>query len=225
MTRFIDQYAPDEMPGFPCRSSPRWSTRITQVDSGAEHANQRWAHPLYKFTLPDAAREAAIWQRVRDHWLVMRGPLHTWPFRDPLDFASRSLDEANTTPVITGMDQVIGTGDGAKTTFQLVKTYTVGAQSYERTIYLPIVSTVLVTINGVNAADYLPGSPTMTWSVTRLGGQVTFSEAPQAGHIVRAGYLFDVEVRFADDNAFDSILVDAEVGGYADITLFEVRPC
>ena len=37
MTRFRDVYAPAEMPGYPCVSSPRTSTTIVLVSSGAEH--------------------------------------------------------------------------------------------------------------------------------------------------------------------------------------------
>lgn len=219
MSRFVDEYAPKEMPGWPCLSSPRWSTNIVQVDSGAEQANQRWEHPLYRFMLPEAVREHSIFEAVRDHWLAMRGPAHTWPFRDPLDFASAPLPAPNTVPTISMTDQVIGTGDGAKTQFQLVKSYTRGGQSYDRTIHLPVADTVVVSVNG---ADPEPGNP---WTVSRPGGVVTFDTPPSPGHVVRAGFLFDVEVRFESDDAFDGIAQTYGVGGFADITLVEVRPC
>lgn len=222
MTRFVDEYAPADMPGFPCLSSPRWSTAITQVDSGAEQANQRWQHPLYRFTLPEAVRRHSVFEALKDHWLAMNGPAHTWPFRDPLDFASRALPAANVAPAVTMADQVLGMGDGAKTSFQLVKTYARGAQTYTRTIHLPVADSVLVSIAGADPATL---SPPIGWSVSRPGGVVTFDSPPGPGQIVRGGFLFDVEVRFETDNAFDGIVQSYQVSGFADITLVEVRPC
>lgn len=222
MTRFVDEYISDCVPGYPCLSSPRWSTSITMVDSGAEQVNQRWEHPLHRYNLPEAVREQDVFEGIRDHWLVMRGPVHTWPFRDPLDFASVALNAPNTVPVVTGLDQIIGTGDGAATVFQLKKTYTRGVQTYTRFIYHPIVSSVIVTVAGVNPLTF---SPPMTHTVNRLTGEITFSYAPAPGQIVRAGYLFDVEVRFESDDAFDGIVRTYGLGGFADITLVEVRPC
>lgn len=219
--RFIDEYAPPEMPGFPCLSSPRWSTAITQVDSGAEQANQRWAHPLYRYTLPEAVRDHTVFEAVRDHWLAMRGPAYTWPFRDPLDFASAALTAPNLVPTISSTDQVIGTGDGKATEFQLVKQYARGSQIYSRRIHLPIVSSVLVSLNGVPQPI---GSPP-AWIVSRPDGVITFAEAPAFGAVIRAGFLFDVEVRFESDDAFDGIVRSYQVSGFADLTLVEVRPC
>lgn len=219
--RFVDEYAPPEMPGFPCLSSPRWSTAITQVDSGAEQANQRWAHPLYRFTLPEAVRDHAVFEAVRDQWLAMHGPAHTWPFRDPLDFASQALSAPNVAPTVTMTDQVIGTGDGETTAFPLVKQYTRGSQTYSRLIHLPIVSTVLISINDVAQPI---GSPP-AWTVSRPGGVITFATAPGFGAVIRAGFLFDVEVRFESDDAFDGIVRSYHVSGFSDLTFVEVRPC
>jgi uncharacterized protein (TIGR02217 family) len=212
----------DEVPGYPCMSTPRWSTAITAVDSGAEQANQRWEHPLHRYTLPDAIREHSTFELLHDHWMVMRGPLHSWPFRDPLDFASVGLDLPNTVPAISNLDQVCGTGNGATLDFQLKKTYTRGSQTYTRLIYHPVVSTVVVSVAGV---DPLTLSPPMTHTVDRLTGIITFSYAPAPGQIVRAGYLYDVEVRFESDDTFDGIVRTFSVSGFADLTLFEIRPC
>jgi len=222
MTRFVDAYLPDCVPGYPCVSIPRWSTNIVSVDSGAEQVNQRWDHPLHRYNLPEAVRAHNIFEAIHDHWLVMRGPAYTWPFRDPLDFASRALLRPNTTPAITGLDQVCGTGDGFALQFQLQKTYTRGGQTYTRIINRPIVSTVVVTVAGV---DPLTLGPPMTYSVDRLTGIITTSYAPSPGQIVRAGFLFDVEVRFEADDSFDGVVRTFGLGGFADLTFVEVRPC
>lgn len=216
MSRFKDVYLDSQVPGYPCVSSPRWSTEIVQVDSGAEKANQRWANPLMRFTLPEAVRDMSIFNAVRDHWLVMRGPLYTWPWRDPLDFASVNLDEPNQVPVITGTDVEIGTGDGFETEFQLIRTYTRGSETYSRKITLPILNTVIVTVDNLEVSNY---------SVSRPGGVITFDSPVPNGDIVRAGFLFDVEVRFEDDLSFDGIVQSFGLGGFADINLLETRNC
>lgn len=222
MSRFLDVYLDRCVPGYPCMSSPRWSTSITHSDSGAEQANQRWEHPLSRYTLPQAFRDHNVYEAVRDHWLITRGPLRSFPFRDPLDFASVALTRPNVVPGITLTDQVIGTGDGITVAFQLQKTYTRGGQSYTRTVVHPVVSTVKVSINN---ADPLTGGSPNPWTVDRLTGVVTFTTPPAPGAVVRAGYLYDVEVRFESDESFDGLLQDYGVSGFADLVLIEIRPC
>jgi len=222
MTRFIDTGIPDEVPGFPCISSPRWSTDLQQVDSGAERANQRWVHPLHTFILPEAIREQATFEIIHDHWMAMRGPLQSFPFKDPLDFASAPLVQPNFVPTLSRTDQPLGTGDGSTVAFQLKKEYTRGSQTYTRDIFHPVVSTVIVAFDGVDPDTF---SPSQTFTVNRLTGIVTFDIAPTPGVVIRAGYLYDVEVRFDSDDAFDGIVRTFGVGGFANLTFTEIRPC
>lgn len=216
MTRFVDEYIDPCVAGYPCLSSPYWSTSIAQVDSGSEHALSRWAHPLHKFTLPEAVRDMDVFNAVRDHWLVMRGPFHTWPWRDPLDFASVPLAQPTVVPTISASDQPLGTGDGVRQTWQIVKRYTRGAQTYDRVIRLPIVASLLVAVNG---------TPTTAYTVTRPGGFITFDSPPAAAAVLTCGFLFDCEVRFESDDSFDGVVRTFGLGGFADITLLEVRGC
>lgn len=220
MNRFKDAYLHECVPGYPVYCSPRWSTKIAMVDSGSEQIAQQWEHPLNRYVLPEAVRDMTIFQSVRDHWLVMRGPAFTWPFRDPLDFASRPLDRPNEQPVVTDEDQIIGTGDGVTNKYQLIKTYTVGGESYTRTIYLPVVSSVVVKLH-YNELD----PPPPGWTVDRETGIITFDFAPVGGRLITAGFLFDVPVRFENDQSFDGITSSFSLGGFSDVTLLEVRPC
>ena len=222
MSRFRDVYLSDCVPGYPCLSSPRFSTRLPAVDSGAEGVNQRWEHPLHAYRLPEAVREHSTFEAIHDHWLIMRGPAYTFPFRDPLDFASVALPAPNQAPTVTGLDQVIGTGDGAAEVFQLRKTYTRGGFTYTRDIFHPVVASVIVTVDGADPATF---SPPMTYTVSRTTGQVTLSYAPAPGRVIRAGFLFDVEVRFEADDSFDGIVRTYGISGFADLALLEVRPC
>jgi uncharacterized protein (TIGR02217 family) len=216
---FIDTYLPEEVPGYPCVSVPRTKTSINVSAGGGEQRNQEWEHPLHRFILPDApGRQWEIIESLKKHWLIMAGPANSFPFRDPLDFASRDLVKPNIEPTLAGADQVLGTADGARQSFQLQKTYTRGAQTYVRPIYLPVLSSVIVTANNVLVPD-------TDYTVTRTGGVVTFDTAPESGVVIRAGFLFDCEVRFESDEQLEAILRTFAVGGFSEIVLVEVRRC
>ena len=77
-------------------------------------------------------------------------------------------------------------------------------------------ASVLVSVNGV---------PTTAFTVNRLTGQITLNVAAPNGHIVRAGFLFDVEVRFADNDTYAGVMRAYVVSGFETINLVEVRPC
>lgn len=214
---FIDEYLPPAFWGFPAIASPQWSTRIARSDSGDEQRNQNRMHPMHIYRMPDSIRQHSVLEDLRDHWMVTAGPFRGFPFRDPLDFASVKLPAANLAPPIGALDQVIGTGNGSRTQFQLSKTYQRGAFTYTRPIVLPVVASVVVTVNGV--------APVMGWTVARDGGRVTFDSAPESGHVIRAGYLFDVPVRFESDDTFEAAIRTFQTSGYAGITLMETTLC
>lgn len=225
MTGFVDAYLPAAVPGYPCVSAPRFSTTIQVSAGGNERRNQNWEHPLYRFSLPEAARRHEVFEALKHHWLALRGPLNSFPWRDPLDFASVDLTAPNVVPTLSITDQTIGTGDGVTTAFQLVKQYQAGAETYSRPITLPVVASVVCGIDGKELDDpALSGFP-YTASVERETGIVTFSDPPPDGLEVTAGFLFDVPVRFESDDSLEGMIRSWQVSGFADINLIEVRPC
>lgn len=215
--QFLDEYLPPEVWGYPCLSSPRFSTTIARSDSGSEQRNQNRMHPMHTFRIPNAIREHDVMEDVRAHWMVMRGPLVGFPFRDPLDFASRALLAANLEPILTPLDQQVGVGNGFRTAFQLVKQYLRGAESYVRPIRLPVLDSVVVAINGTTQPS--------GWTVDRIGGTLAFDVAPGAGQVITAGFLFDVPVRFSSDDDFDGIVQSFQTSGFADLVLSEITLC
>jgi uncharacterized protein (TIGR02217 family) len=222
VARFVDTYISNKIRGWPCEVIPRFSTIITASDSGAEQANRRWRHPLYSYQLPEAIRSHADYEAIRDHWLAMGGPAQTWPWKDPLDFASRALIAPNRSSDVDGADQLLGTGDGVQAQYQLIKTYTVGAQSYVREITLPVVDSVVVLVDGDAPEDLIIP---LTWTVSRPGGVIQFDGPVPLGMPVTAGYLFDVEVRFEADDSFEGIAKAYSAAGVSDLKLIGVRSC
>lgn len=217
---FIDIYMPEEIPGYPCVSSPRTKTTIQVNSGGGERTNQEWEHPLMKFVLPEGVRDWSVVQNLGKMWRITAGPANSFAWRDPLDFSSGDLDVPNpeTDPVPTMTDQFVGFGTGFTDSFQLVKTYSYGSELYDRPIYLPVVDTVVVANNGILVPD-------TDYTVSRPGGVITFNVPPVDTHTITAGFLFDVQVRFESDDAFEGILRTWQTGGFADITLIEKRPC
>lgn len=213
---FIDAYPPASIMKFNFVSSPRFSTNMVAVASGAEQRNQNWQHPLHSFAAPEAVECHEHLVALHNLWMTTRGPLHTFAFRDPLDFASRDLPAPDVAPATLLTDQVLGIGDGTRTQFQLLRRYNFGGQFYDRLIYHPIVSSVEV---GLNA------TPAPSFTVSRETGVVTITPAPANGVVVTAGFLFDVEVRFEGDDSYDGIVRSWRVSGHADLVFQEVRPC
>ncbi len=228
---FIDSYLPEKIRGYPFVSTPRWSTAITQAFNGDERRNQNWVHPLHRFSAPEVVTCQEQIEDIRDAWLALAGPAHSFAFRDPMDFASRRLAQADRVPsLLLPPDQYLGVrdgqvyaravGDGLQTEFQLMKEYTFANVTYRRPIYLPQVGTILLGLNGspVDPGDYFT-------EIDRIGGKVRFDPAPQLGAVLTWGGLFDVECRFEGDDAFDAIVRSYGVAGAADLSFVELRPC
>jgi uncharacterized protein (TIGR02217 family) len=220
---FVDEYAPPKIAGFPFGSSPRWSTDITTVKSGASMRNQNWTQPLHRFTAPQAIRAQADFEPLKAMWWALNGPAKLFPFRDPLDFASVALPFSDHAPTVGPLDQPLGTGDGFTAAFQLAKVYAFGPEQTSRSISLPVVATVVVALNGLDPATALGGP--YAWSVSRPGGIVTFSPALAAGVVASAGFLFDVPVRFEADDSLDGIVQAWKLAGFSDLTFVEERAC
>jgi uncharacterized protein (TIGR02217 family) len=187
---------------------PERRTDVVLTASGREHRNSRWADSRHKYNVGYGVTSLADIEQVIAFFEERRGRLHAFRFKDHADFKSCA---ANAT--ITASDQVIGTGNGLATTFQLLKTYGTGVRKYARDITAPVAGTVLVAINGM---------PTTNVSLDHTTGSVTFTTAPATGSSITAGFEFDVPVRFDTDELAIN-LSHFEAGEVPDIPLIEVR--
>lgn len=188
-------------------------TDIVNLSNGRENRNQRWRNARRAYDAGSGIRSVTDLYEVLAFFEARRGELYGFRFRDPVDFKSCAPGE---TPAAT--DQAIGTGDGATAGFQLMKTYADAGGSFSRRIDKPVEGSVIVSVEGVKATP-------SDLSVDHMTGMVAFRTGwvPPAGAIVRAGFEFDVPVRFAIDR-IDINVTAFEAGRIPSIPLMEILP-
>ncbi len=190
---------------------PERRTDVVTTASGREERNSRWAHSRRRYNVGFGMKTIADVQAVVAFFEERRGRLHAFRFRDHADF--KSCPPA-ATPAAT--DQLLGTGDGSATVFQLVKRHGTGAREHVREITAPVAGSVVVAVNGTATPHFTLDAAT---------GRITFlpGHIPAAGASVTAGFAFDVPVRF-DTDQISINLSHFEAGEIPDIPLIEVRP-
>ncbi len=193
---------------------PQFSTSIVETDSGAEQRVARWNDPRYIFNAAYGVKTPTQLAAVRAFYIARKGPANGFRYKDWQDFHSNPTNGGHDAAAGT-RDQLIGTGTGSATTFQLVKKYTSGPTTYTRRITKPVSGTVRVW---VNAVELTAGTQ---FTVDTSTGVVTCTSAPALGHAVEASFQFDVPVRFADDDLLSRLNSFGE-GSNENITLMEI---
>ncbi|MEP6867777.1 MAG: DUF2460 domain-containing protein, partial [Novosphingobium sp.] len=166
--------------------TPEFSTSVSVTASGFERRNSLWSNARLRFDLGPGIRSEHELGELLAFFRARRGAARGFRLRDPSDFSSNAMIG---TPAAG--DQLLGTGDGIKASFALLKRYGDGPDAQLRRITRPVASSLVVSVNGVPA--------TSGWSLGELGA-ITFAAAPDVGAAVRAGFVFDVPVRFAEDH-------------------------
>lgn len=203
-----------ETPRFPTDISygsaggPTYQTQVVRTKAGHEYRNRDWSYPLHTYDVAWGIKE---WDDLEEllQWFHARGGREDgFRFKDHLDWKScPPRDTAADT------DQTLGTGDASETDFQLIKTYTRGAVTGTRQITKPVTGSVVVSLDDVPQAS--------GWSVDTTTGVVTFVSPPGGGVVVKAGYEFDVPVRFDIDELEHSL--ENYHAGRARVPLVELR--
>ena len=165
--------------------TPEFSTSVAVTASGFERRSSLWSNARLRFDVGPGVRSEAEIGVLIAFYRARRGPARGFRLRDPTDFSSNGM-----TGVPTPLDQELGTGDGLAAEFALVKAYGDGAEAQVRRITRPEFDTILISIDGAVQAG--------NWTLGDLG-TIAFDDPPAEGAVVRAGFLFDVPVRFAED--------------------------
>ena len=183
---------------------PAFSTQVVTTAGGAEQRNSDWADARLRFDAGPGVRGEEDLHALLAFFRARRGAAVGFRFEDPFDNSSNGMTGAP-----GPADQLLGTGDGVRTEFALLKHY----ESQERRITRPVAGSVRVSVDG---AERVSG-----WTLGP-GGRVRFEAAPAPGAAVRAGYRFDVPVRFAEDRLAVS-RATFEAGEIASVPLIELR--
>ena len=107
---------------------------------------------------------------------------------------------------------MLGIGDGQTVSFQLRKSYGEGGDPQVRAITRPHPSSIAVSVDYAQTTGWTYGG----------GGWITLSAPPPQGAAVRAGFLFDVPVRFAEDR-LDISASNFTAGEAPSVPLIEIR--
>lgn len=185
---------------------PYWPTDVVRLKSGVEHRNQPWSHPVRKYSvdLTDHTKEDML--EFVEFWENQQGTEYGFRWKDWVDFTSGTAYDK-----ITDTDEEIGVGDGTETAFQLRKTYPGGSS---RPIYKPVHGTLLLSLDNVTFAGVAV--------YNTVNGMVHFENAPGNGVVARAGFEYDMPVRFSDTSVgFD--LRDFRRGNISSLDIEEMR--
>lgn len=204
------------------RGGPRFNTKILETDSGAEERISRWANPRRIFDLSESVQTYQDLYDIYTFFLARKGSAFGFRLKDWVDYASTAdgktlapngFGQAN----VSHQDQNIATGDGVETQFQLVKRYTSGPTTYVRNITKPVDGTVVVAFAGVQQ--------TSGWSIDTTTGILTFTTPPPISTLIRAGFEFEVPVRFGtevDEGGLQTAMEDFGSGSIPNIPCYEL---
>jgi len=208
MPNFIESPRFPEAISFGSAGGPTWNTNIVITDSGAEVRNQRWSYPRHEYDVAFGIKDRQDMEDLLSFFHVVAGMAVGFRYKDHIDYKSCKVDET-----VNSSDCVLSTAaDGTSTSYQIYKTYTQGSYTRSRKILKPISSAVVVSVNG---------SVTTAFTVDTTLGKVNFSAAPTAGHVIKAGFEFDVPCRFNTDSL--SVNLDDYKVGSAQVPIIELK--
>ncbi|GAA4026905.1 hypothetical protein GCM10022281_01910 [Sphingomonas rosea] len=181
-----------------------FSTTVSTSTAGFEQRNVNWSQSRLRFDVGPGVRSVGDLQTLLRFFRAMRGNATAFRFRDPLD---HSTTADNAAPLAT--DVTIGIGDGSSLNFPLSILYGSGEL---RRITRPVAASLRIAIDG---------SETGAWSLLDKG-IIEFEQPPTAGALITAGFLFDVPVRFEQEQL--AVSQTTHLAGEAKaIPLIEVR--
>ncbi|PKB14233.1 uncharacterized protein (TIGR02217 family) [Novosphingobium kunmingense] len=187
---------------------PEFSTSVAVTASGFERRNSLWSNARLRFDVGPGIRSENDLGVLLAFFRARRGAARGFRLRDPSDHSSNGM-----TGLPTSVDQVLGSGDGLTARFALVKRYGDNGAEQLRRITRPKADSLAVSLDGT--------AVTTGWTLDP-GGVVRFSTAPAEGVTVRAGFIFDVPVRFAEDRLEVSGAVFA-AGEAPSVPVIEIR--
>lgn len=190
---------------------PERRTEIVTLANGFEERNTPWQHSRRRYDAGVGLRSLNDVETLIAFFEARAGQLHGFRWKDWSDYKSCPPLSAPAPE-----DQLIGTGDGVTTVFQLKKTYVSGLQNYTRPILKPVAGTVVVAVAGDQKVESLE------FSVNLATGELSFVLPPDLGTRVTAGFEFDVPVRF-DADVIQTSVASFQAGEVPAVPVVEIR--
>jgi uncharacterized protein (TIGR02217 family) len=201
----VDNVIMDERMALGFKGGPTFATDKLTMVNGQERRLQNRSVAIHTYQWSYKNTSLQIEASLKAFWFDRRGDFKAWLLKDWSDFS--------------GLAEPVGVGTGALVDFQLIKTYTAGANPYQRTIRHLKSGTLAVYVDGA--------LQTLTTHYTvNATGLVSFVSAPANGLIVTATYEFFVPVRFEGDR-FTSVVdyqPHMDIISVEDLTALEVVP-
>lgn len=196
---------------FGSLGGPERRTEVVTLSNGFEERNTPWAHSRRRYDAGLGLRSQDDVSDLIAFFEARQGQLFGFRWKDWSDYKSCLASEE-----LDCEDQGLGVGDGASTTFQLVKTYASGGTQYVRPLTKPVAGTVRIALDGVEVVEGFD------WDIDLSTGIVTFVAPVQTDVTVTAGYEFDVPVRF-DTDAIQTGMASFQAGEVPNVPVVEVR--
>ncbi|BFD45772.1 MAG: DUF2460 domain-containing protein [Rickettsia endosymbiont of Sergentomyia squamirostris] len=178
-----------------------FSTDIATSFSGHEQRNTNWQSARCRYDIGSGIKTETQWQQLIAFFRARHGRAIGFRYKDFSDYQA--------------INQIIGQGDGEKTSFQLVKQYVSGDYIYIRIINKPVNNNFckiyidsLLQEEGIN--------------IDFTTGMVNFDRPLRNGEEITADFEFDVPVRF-DTDQLDLSMDSFAVASWGNIPLIEIR--
>lgn len=197
--RFPERISKDAVGG------PRFITSKAYTSSGQRQTNRMATYPLHQYNIDHPVKTAADFEELRAFFYVVGGDADAFRFKDWADFRATQANTAAT--LVTG------------TTYQLARTYAVGARTFVRPIYKPNAGVLVYRNRSGVVADV-----TAACAVDTTTGRMTVNTGHVAGDTYTWAGTFDVPAAFKDPAAMWRLLgTPNALMEWAGIELEEVR--
>ena len=180
-------------------------TDIVTLNSGFEQRISPWPLGRRHYVIGAGIKSLADAAALLEFFEARHGQLYGFRFKDFSDYKSCALDAT-----ITAFDQTLAIGNGITKSFFLTKAY----GDVIRPIHKPIRQSVQLSLDDVQIQN--------GFGVNDVTGEISFTQAPQDGVVIKAGFEFDTPVRF-DSDRLDLTLEGFSAGRVAAIGLSELR--
>ncbi|MFQ6553312.1 TIGR02217 family protein [Aestuariibius insulae] len=191
---------------------PERRTEVVTLANGFEERNTPWRDSRRRYDAGVGLRSLDDVEALIAFFEARQGQLFGFRWKDWGDFKS-SLPSKD----VTAFDQIIGYGTPERQdVFPLIKDYASGDQCYARPIRKPVAGTVRIALEQVELQERID------FEIDTATGEISFAEPPAEGVTIRAGFEFDVPVRFDVDRIQTSV-ASFRAGEVPNVPIVEVR--